>query len=392
MTSILFAGGQCNCRNYICNFAGFTKRRKFEVCPCEFLSSKILSSSSNVSSILSVLDGEHSIGGGILGFLTPEDGNSLRLTCREMKQTVSDFRWTTKHSFNYIEDIVDYQKCFPNALHIELNYGEPDEGFYEYDLSMIKIPTYFNSDKIVNDFIIKIHIYAPEQLTLLIRTYKHLIKYLYIVFHSYESNMYHQFSDDDFKQLSGIKNLNIKLMYNLTDNIIKYIQGVENLDITWCNGTDQNGVYSAFTDDGIKHFRGIKTLKIGDNPQLTNNIFQYLSGIKELNISQGQDEMDYESHRSNITDENFQYIESIEILDITNLINITGDGFKHLKNLKKLTMNGCKRSAYEKIQIHCPNAVIIFNNEYEEDEDAEDAEDAGDADEDDDDEEIPFPI
>ena len=44
-------------------------------------------------SIMSVLFGAHSIGGGILGYLTMIDSNKVRLLCIECRQAVMDFPW-----------------------------------------------------------------------------------------------------------------------------------------------------------------------------------------------------------------------------------------------------------------------------------------------------------
>lgn len=354
---LLFAGGICNCPSL---FEG-AKRAKLESCPCDFLTSDILGGSN--TSILSVLNGVHSIGKGFLSYFTCEEANNLRLVCREMNQAVTDFNWNENNSIviKNQDNFDSWVKCFPNALYVELDYGNlrSDDEFFDYDLSKFNIPKNMN-------FIIKIHIYCKEQLNYLITKYKYLIKYLYLVLHAEDSNEYEDFTDNDFRQLAGIKNLDINNFLNITNNTLKYIQGVENLDITWCYSQD-TGI--GITDDGFKYLRGIQKLKMGDNPQLTNNIFQYLSGIKILDMSEVENSSidhhdDQDPGGSNITDEKFHYIESVEILNITNLNKITGEGFKYLKNLKKLIMNGCKRSAYENAKKYCPNTVIVFDEEY----------------------------
>lgn len=43
--------------------------------------------------ILSVLDGEHSNGDGIFGFLSPQDSRSLLVVCKEMNKAVLKFKW-----------------------------------------------------------------------------------------------------------------------------------------------------------------------------------------------------------------------------------------------------------------------------------------------------------
>lgn len=44
-------------------------------------------------SFLSILNEAHSIGEGILGFLTMQQSNSLRSVCREFCEAIMDFPW-----------------------------------------------------------------------------------------------------------------------------------------------------------------------------------------------------------------------------------------------------------------------------------------------------------
>ena len=44
-------------------------------------------------SVLSVINGVHSIGKGILGFLTMVESNALRGVCMEFREAVMDFPW-----------------------------------------------------------------------------------------------------------------------------------------------------------------------------------------------------------------------------------------------------------------------------------------------------------
>ena len=49
-------------------------------------------------SILSVLFGLHSIGGGIFSFLTMKDSNKVRVQCVECRDAVMDFPWMDEES------------------------------------------------------------------------------------------------------------------------------------------------------------------------------------------------------------------------------------------------------------------------------------------------------
>ena len=49
-------------------------------------------------SVLSILDGAHSIGEGFLGFLTMKESNALRGVCVEFREAVMDFPWMDRKS------------------------------------------------------------------------------------------------------------------------------------------------------------------------------------------------------------------------------------------------------------------------------------------------------
>jgi hypothetical protein len=53
----------------------------------------LLAGGDRPSTVLSHLDAEHSSGGGIFGFLKPEDAFTLKTVCKEMNAAVAQFKW-----------------------------------------------------------------------------------------------------------------------------------------------------------------------------------------------------------------------------------------------------------------------------------------------------------
>ena len=67
-----------------------------------------------VTTLLSVLQGAHSVGEGIFGFFSTREANTLRLVCGEFRDAVSEARWhdeTTRVS----GPLEAWRACFPNA-------------------------------------------------------------------------------------------------------------------------------------------------------------------------------------------------------------------------------------------------------------------------------------
>jgi hypothetical protein len=72
------------------------------------------------SSVLSVLFGLHSIGGGIFSFLTMKDSNKVRVQCRECRQAVMDFPWMDANS-NIRGNMKAWRAAFPVARAVNVS-------------------------------------------------------------------------------------------------------------------------------------------------------------------------------------------------------------------------------------------------------------------------------
>ena len=71
-------------------------------------------------SILSVLFGEHSIGGGIFGFLTMIDSNNVRAQCVECRIAIMDFAWMDDKS-HIKGNIEAWRAAFPVARAVNVS-------------------------------------------------------------------------------------------------------------------------------------------------------------------------------------------------------------------------------------------------------------------------------
>jgi hypothetical protein len=159
-------------------------------------------------------------------------------------------------------------------------------------------------------------------------------------------------SDDDFKYLDKIENLDMSCCYQkeITDYAFKHLLKIKKLNILQCNQNwfeghhftnlafeflinletlyiDDNHV---ITDSGLKNLKNIKILQLYNCSKITNNGLSELINLKELYL-----------YMIKITDNTFQKLNNIESLSINDSI-ISDDTFKYLPNLKKLKLENVK--------------------------------------------------
>ena len=72
-------------------------------------------------SVISILDGAHSIGEGIIGFLTMKESNALRGVCKEFREAVMDFQWMDAKS-DIKGSLRAWRAAFPAARVVNLSY------------------------------------------------------------------------------------------------------------------------------------------------------------------------------------------------------------------------------------------------------------------------------
>ena len=63
------------------------------------------------TTVLSTLQGAHSVGEGILGFFTMKEANALRLVCSEMREAVAGAAWFDMARID--GSLASWRVCFP---------------------------------------------------------------------------------------------------------------------------------------------------------------------------------------------------------------------------------------------------------------------------------------
>ena len=242
-------------------------------------------------SILSVLNGAHSIGEGILGFLTMRESNALRGACREFREAVMDFPWMDANSI--IKSIVEaWCEVFP----------------------AVRAVTVSKRLDIVNADFVHIHGVARARL------------------HTVNIWECSWVTDAAFVHLRGIQFLDMKRckQVTITNADFMHLRGIHKLIMWGCN-------QATSTDAAFVHLRGIYTLYmvLCNQATITNAAFVHLRGINELYMAG--------FNQVTITDATFVHLRGIQELYISdcNKITITDASFVHLRGIKELNMSFC---------------------------------------------------
>ena len=166
-------------------------------------------------SILSVLYGPHSIGGGIFGFMTMKDSNKVRVQCVECRKAVMDFPWMDDDS-RIKGSIKAWRAAFPAARTANVSG--------RFDL-------------VDADFV---HIRGDVQQVRL---------------HTVIMCNCCEITDAAFVQLRGIHTLDMSCCYqkSITDSAFMHLRGIHTLILSDC---DQVTITAA----AFVHLRGIRKL------------------------------------------------------------------------------------------------------------------------------------
>jgi hypothetical protein len=202
-----------------------------------------------------------------LGFLNPKTIQSLRITCKEAKQTVANYKerkltaFTSQHvrdeltlDMAWCDIITDADFRYLNGIHtldIEGCNQITDAAFQ-----------YMNSIHTLN-------IAGCEQITG--AGFKHLHS-LHTLNMAYCTGI----TDEAFVHLKGIRMLNMGNCSNITDNAIVHLKGIYALNMYGCPN---------ISDDAITHLKGIYALNIIGCRKITlEAIKEQLQGIKYIYI------------------------------------------------------------------------------------------------------------
>ena len=165
-------------------------------------------------SILAVLFGAHSIGGGIFGFLNMRDSNKVRVQCVECRKAVMDFPWMDKKS-KIKGSVRAWRAAFPVARVVNVS---------------------LRRDIVDADFV---HIRGDARVRL----------------HSVYMDGCKRVTDGAFVHLRGIHTLYMSCcnQVTITDSAFIHLRGIHTLNMSFC---DQ----ATITPAALIHLRGIHTL------------------------------------------------------------------------------------------------------------------------------------
>jgi hypothetical protein len=245
--------------------------------------------------LMSILYGAHSIGEGILGFCALRDANNLRLTCKELRDEVNEFRWMDmKTRINGSLQLL--RTCFPLIRGVNLTH--------RFDLTAADFQW--------------------------LRGIKHLIVCGDDDPDDDEIAMHMTFPDAAFEHIHGIESLDISDCNQLTDAAFVHLKGIHTLKMSNCH-------QGTITDAAFAHLPGIHTLDMGNCGQITDTAFTHLTGIHTLNI-------DWCIRQDGITNAAFIHLKGIHTLNMSNCNQITDAAFVHLKGIHTLNMSYCDHS------------------------------------------------
>ena len=150
-------------------------------------------------------------------------------------------------------------------------------------------------------------------------------------------------TNEAFASLKNLKDLDVTGCVQLTDEMFQYISGIESLTISQTKLTGsgistlvnlkQLVAYSSIiTDEALASLRGLEYLDVSDC-NVTDAAFANLQGIRELHMGKC----------SQITDAGFAALDGIKKLDITKCKQpaLTDAAFTHLRGIETLIMDGC---------------------------------------------------
>ena len=245
-------------------------------------------------SVLSILNGAHSIGEGILGFFTMVESNALRGVCKEFRKALMDFPWMDAESI-IRGSLMAWRAAFPAARAVNVT-----EGYVGRRKPIVD-----------EDFV---HIRGDARARL----------------HTVDMRECIRVTDAAFVHLRGIQSLNMVYCNpsTITDAAFVHLRGIHILDMSKCN-------QATITDAAFMNLHGIHTIGMGGCNQatITDAAFVHLRGIHTFSMS----------NCKQITDAAFVHLRGILKLEMESCFRITDAAFVHLRGIQKLNMAGCNQ-------------------------------------------------
>ena len=236
-------------------------------------------------SVLSILDGAHSIGKGFLGFLTMKESNALRSVCVEFREAVMDFPWMDAES-KITGSVKAWRAAFPAARAVNVSG---------------------RADIVDSDFL---HIRGFARHARL---------------HTVNMEQCSGVTDAAFVHLRGVKMLDMSWcrQETITDAAFVHLHGIHALNMGGCQ-------QATITDAAFVNLRNIRTLNMRSCNQetITDGAFVHLRGIQSLDMAYCRQET--------ITDGAFVHLRGIHAINMwgCNQTNITDAAKVHLGGIQ----------------------------------------------------------
>ncbi len=246
------------------------------------------------STVLSVLAGAHSVGGGVLGFFDTQEARALRLVCSEFREAVSVVPWADMRTRIW-GNVGGWRRSFPRATKANISVSEIDLLFQRYNAIV-------DADFVHFEGLHTLDMSRCDQVGITDAAFVHLKG-----IHTLKMSWCRQagITDAAFIHLKGIHTLYMSecCQAGITDAAFVHLKEIHSLDMSWCS-------QARITAAAFVHLKGIHTLIMFACSQtgITDAAFVHLEGIHTLDMSR--------CWQAGITDAAFVHFTGIHTLDI----------------------------------------------------------------------------
>ena len=299
-------------------------RRKNGTFPIEFAAHK---NSSVPYNVLSILEGEHSVNGGIMKYLNREEKNTLRLVSDATKKAVHIGEEYGYREIPITGPLSVWRRRFPKAKFANIS-GRRD--LTDDDFKYLEGLEYLNMENCAR--------YVRRRPTA-----------------NGTRRRESKITDKAFIHLSSLKILNMSgcNARTITDKAFQYLVNVHTLYMIGCNQYISGNAFEYLTELKIldiehctnlgvnerkppfEFLSNLESLEMGYCLNIKDKHFEPLKKLIHLNISSCR------NLGINNSKGPFEHLSNLESLTMINCSNIKDEHFEHLKNLKTLYMTNC---------------------------------------------------
>jgi hypothetical protein len=276
-----------------------------------------LAGGDGASTVFSHLVASHSHVRGVLGFLSTREASSLRLVCKELRASVTDFKWEDGCS-SIRGSLGRWRACFPHARVANVS-GRADLTDADFvHLRNVNV-IFMMSCTGVTDAAFS-HLTACRTLDMS---------------HCNQRGI----SDAAFPHLVNIRTLNMSgcNQATITDAAFASLAELRSLGIS----QSTFGLYPRLrlTDRAFTGLRKLESLCASGLDAITDVAFDNLTELKQLNLAW--------CDQSELSDRCFEKLTRLEVLDIRACSQLTDGALTALKRLRVLDIRGCMKISPE---------------------------------------------